>query len=560
MHLVCRPGTGRPDGPEVLAVPPGQDVAQPPETFTTAYERSSSTDRWVWADTAVTYRDLLRGGHRVERAHDLRLARRVLRSAAALEASTYATAPADPWDDPAPVASSFPARQAETLFDVAAPVAPDPVEELLAQQGAVDGSARPGALRLLLAAESSAALVAAEMHHAGLPWSARVHDELLRSELGPRPRDGERPARMHELVESVRAALDAPSLNPDSQPDLLRALRYAGVSVDSTRQWDLERVDHPVIGPLLEYKRLARLLTANGWAWIDAWVHDGRFRPDYVVSGAPSGRWATSGGGALQLPHAVRPAVVADPGWTLVVADAAQLEPRVLAGLARDERLATAGRGGDIYAGLVDQGVVDSREHAKVGMLGALYGGTSGDSGLVRPRLVRAFPAALGFVDAAAREGERGRRVSTLLGRTSPPPSGGWGEAQSGAFADSATADDESRARATGRAQGRFTRNFVVQGTAAEWASCWLASIRQRLAALPVATDACLAPAPFAEQAHLVYFLHDEVVVHAPAGQADDVAAILRESAAAAGRLLFGDLDLDFPVTVAVVESYARAK
>lgn len=558
MYFVCSPSA---EGTRVSPVRELGDTAEPDVDVAAALAEAAPTDRWVWADTSVTYRALLNQGHRVERAHDLRLARTLLRTAAATGGLAYSSAPATAWDDARPAtAPAWSARQTETLFDIAAPASPDPLVEWRAQMDAVATSTAPGALRLLLAAESSAALVAAEMEHAGLPWSADLHDQLLQSEVGPRPRSGERPVRLEELARTIRAALDAPTLNPDSAPDLLRALRYAGLAVDSTRQWDLERIEHPVVPPLLEYKRLSRLLTANGWAWIDAWVRDGRFRPAYVVSGAPSGRWATSGGGALQLPHAVRPAVVADPGWVLVVADAAQLEPRVLAGLSRDERLATAGRGGDIYAGLVGQGVVDSRDHAKVGMLGALYGGTTGDSGMLKPRLTRAFPAALGYVDAAASRGEKGGQVTTLLGRTSPVPSDGWDAAQSGAFADAATTEDESRARASGRAWGRFTRNFVVQGTAAEWASCWIAGLRSRLAALPANDQPSLAPAPFADHAHLVYFLHDEVVVHVPAEQADDVAMIVREAAAEAGRILFSDFDLDFPVSVAIVGSYDQAK
>jgi DNA polymerase-1 len=57
-----------------------------------------------------------------------------------------------------------------------------------------------------------------------------------------------------------------------------------------------------------------------------------------------------------------------------------------------------------------------------------------------------------------------------------------------------------------------------------------------------------------------VFFLHDEVMVHSPADVADEVAAAVRESAAEAGRLLFGDSPVDFALQVAVVESYAEAK
>ena len=96
---------------------------------------------------------------------------------------------------------------------------------------------------------------------------------------------------------------------------------------------------------MLEYKELARLYVAHGWSWLDSWVHNGRFRPEYVVGGVVSGRWATRGGAALQLPKLLRTAVRADPGWTFVAADAAQLEPRVLAALSQDSRLAEVAGG-----------------------------------------------------------------------------------------------------------------------------------------------------------------------------------------------------------------------
>jgi DNA polymerase-1 len=254
--------------------------------------------------------------------------------------------------------------------------------------------------------------------------------------------------------------------------------------------------------------------------------------------------------------------VQADPGWVLVVADAAQLEPRVLAAMAADEAMAAAGQAGDMYAGIVASGAVETRELAKVGMLGAMYGGTTGASGQVLPRLAEAFPRAIALVEDAARTGERGGVVSTRLGRSSPRPGAAWSATQSGAFDDDAGDDAAARARSSARSWGRFTRNFVVQGTAAEWALCWLASIRRRLWALgPVAeAEPGRAPAPFADRPHLVFFLHDEVVVHAPAALADVVAHEVREAAAEAGRLLFGDFPVTFPLTVAVVTSYADAK
>ena len=72
---------------------------------------------------------------------------------------------------------------------------------------------------------------------------------------------------------------------------------------------------------------------------------------------------------------------------------------------------------------------------------------------------------------------------------------------------EAARGEDRDRHR---RAWGRFTRNFVVQGTGAEWALCWLADLRNRLWRLGGAARCDARP-------HLVFFLHDEVVVHTPA-------------------------------------------
>lgn len=516
--------------------------------------------RWVWADTSDWYPRLLADGVRVERALDLRLAHHVLRLAPGTAASSLALAPAGPFDDPAPDAGPTD----EALFAVADPGAALEeaacLEELAAQDEAVAAAPAPSRLGLLLAAESAGALAAAEMHHAGVPWDRTVHDEVLRGVLGPRPRAGERPPRLEELAATLRAELDAPALNPDSPGEVLRALRRVGLPATSTRRWELEHLDHPAIAPLMAYKKLSRLHTANGWAWLDAWVHDDRFRPEYVVGGVVTGRWGSSGGGALQVPRQLRGAVRADAGWLLVVADAAQLEPRVLAGLARDERLAAAGRGHDLYGAMVAAGVVPERKLAKVGMLGALYGGTTGPSAAVLPRLARAYPEALGYVEAAARAGERGEVVSTLLGRGSPRPGDAWAQSQVAALSDEAGVREESRARSVSRGWGRFTRNFVVQGTAAEWALAWIAETRRRLWAMGESDVTGRAAQPFTRRPHLVYFLHDELVVHVPAALAPVVAQEVRAAAAAAGRLLFGDFPVEFPLSVGIADAYGDAK
>ena len=573
-------------------------------TFVAARESSTleSRPRWVWDDTGHTYPLLLSAGIRVERCHDLRLCHVILKNSALTQSSELALAAPDRWD----AANAATADQVEpraTLFEfdvddddlAVGGTEPGPESrapestsgrEFRRQLNAVASAAEPGRLRLLLAAESAGALVAAEMRFAGLPWRTDVHDHLLTQELGPRALPGVRPERLELLAQRIRLELDDAVLNPDSPQELFKALQRAGLAVTSTRGWELKKLEHPVIEPLLQYKKLSRLLSANGWTWMESWVVNGRFHPDYVPGGVVTGRWATRGGGALQLPKQIRGAVVADDGWKLVVADAAQLEPRILAALAQDERMAAAGRGTDLYAGIVASGVVETRDHAKVAMLGAMYGATTGESGRLLPRLARAYPRAIALTELAARAGERGEVVTTRLGRSSPVPGQGWHEVQAQAYDPAATATDERRARSQARDWGRFTRNFIVQGSAAEWALCWMAEIRRELAALPAsgagagATNALRradagpglaasaarpaapgrARAPFDYAPHLVFFLHDEVIVHTLAAQAEVVAKIIVTAAETAGRLLFGDFPVDFMLTVATVDNYAQAK
>jgi DNA polymerase-1 len=540
---VARISLSRLPGDRVLALDGGLEQRVALEDLP-AFVRGREVDRprWVWDDTARWYPPLLSVGVRVERCHDLRLGHHLLRRAPTADPRLLTGEQSEHWDRLGPTTLSPP-----TLFSI-----DDTAEHLRAdledarQLAAVAASPQASRLGLLLAAESAGALVAAEMTYAGVPWRVDVHERLLTGLLGPRPPRGARPQLLEALVAQVRLAFGAPGLNPDSRPELLAALRRAGVDVPDTRASTLRAVDHAGVAPLLRYKQLAHLFQTNGWAWIDQWVRDGRFRPSYQPAGSATGRWSSNGGGALSFPVQVRSAAVADDGWVFVVADVAQLEPRVLAGMSGDRALARSARGADLYQGMVEDGAVASRQDAKLGLLGAMYGATSGESGRLVAGLTRRYPAAFGLVEEAARAGERGQVVRTLLGRGSPALGEAWDQDP-----DDPPADPDSLARHR-RAYGRFTRNFVVQGTGAEWALCWIADLRNRLWRLSTTGS-------LAERPHLVFFLHDEVVVHTPAPLAEAVAAQVTAAAATAADLLFRDLAVDFPLTTSVVRSYADA-
>ena len=525
-------------------VGPPRQVADLPAAV--AAREAADQPRWVWASTAAIYPALLRAGVRVARCHDLELTEALLlghagrwgepRGVAAARARRLGL-PVPP-DPPRPEAEP-PGFAQSALFE-SDPAPACSLQDLSQTYGEqhrrVGETGLPGRFRMLVAAESAGALIAAEMGHTGLPWRADIHDQLLRELLGP-PQPVGPPRRLAELTAEINAAFGTRGLHPDSPAEVVRAFAQAGVEVPNTRAWVLRRVDHPAVAPLLEYKELYRIWTAHGWSWCDAWVRDGRFRPEYVPGGVAAGGWATRGGGALQVPKVVRRGVVADPGWRFVVADAGQLEPRVLAAVSGDRRLARAAAAGDLYAALAADSFDGDRAKAKIALLGAMYGQTGGDAIPALAVLRRQYPTAFEYVEAAARTGEAGGLVRSWLGRTCPPASS--------AARDAGLDPPDEVAPPPGRARGRFTRNFVIQATAAEWALVLLATLRTALEGT---------------RAELVLFVHDEVVVHCPAEQAGEVVAAVHECAARAGRLLFGDTEVRFPLDVSVVGAYADAK
>lgn len=509
-------------------------------------------ERWVWRSTAEIYRPLLAAGVRVDRCYDVEAAEALLighEQGQSGQARSLAAAWARMQGLPVPQDAPAQAAQTEpTLFDSGPVPLPPGTDELTALLRVYEGQVartaaaeHPERMRMLLASESAGMLVAAEMSRAGIPWRVDIHRELLDSLLGERISGGE-PRRMSELAQEVsRAFGPGVRVRPDLPGDIVKAFGRAGISLSSTRKWELQEIDHPAVAPLLAYKSLYRLYTAHGWSWIEQWVRGGRFRPEYLPGGTVSGRWTTNGGGALQIPKVVRQAIRADPGWRLVVADADQMEPRVLAAISRDPGLMeVAGRGEDLYADLAARAFGGDRAQAKIALLGAIYGQTSGDALTHLAELRRRYPAAVAYVDDAARAGEEGRLVRTWFGRTCPP-------AASFEPIDDGEGSGGYGSTPAARARGRFTRNFVVQGSAADWALLVLAGLRHAIHGAGL-------------RAELVFFQHDEVIVHCPQEEAATVADMIATAADAAGTLAFGPTPVRFPCTTAVVDCYGDAK
>ena len=523
-------------------------------------ERERSGDvRWVWAACGDVYPALLRAGVRVQRCHDVALTEALLlaREGRQGEPASLGRGLGRLHGAVAPAAQAAAVRPAAVgqavLFEPADPAFPSShaaLEALVAvhadQLRRIAADEHPGRFALLAAAESAAGLVAAEMGFYGLPWRTDVHSELLTSLLGDKPLPGLRPPRLADLATRFSAALGGRPVNPDSPAQVLRALAADGVRISSTRAHVLREVDHPAAALLLEYKELARLHAAHGWSWLDEWVTDGRFRPEYVVGGVVSGRWASRGGGALQIPRVLRRAVVADAGWVLVVADAAQLEPRVLAALAEDEALATAAGTGDLYQALADA-FDGERGNAKIALLSAMYGGRRGrrgnswrcsGTGSRWPPSTWNWPPGRGRRARSSARGSAGpARRRRATGAASPPSPTTRAPRIARGPVGARPRQVHPQLRGPGK-RGRLGR--CVPGRAAAPPGAFFAAIRNGRGSRHRLRRAVRGRRRGALRPELVFFQHDEVIVHCPEDLAGDVVSAVGEAAAEAGRLVFG--------------------
>ena len=298
--------------------------------------------------------------------------------------------------------------------------------------------------------ESAAELLAVELAAGGLPLDRPTIEALIAGHVGPRPSDDTAAATARRARDDVVRTLvtggsDVDLRNPAQVREMLAGI---GFDVPDTRSWRLEpfRDAHPAVAALLAWRKSERIATTYGYAWLDRHVGaDGRLRGAWRGCDGAAGRM-TAQAGLHNLPAELRPAVVAEPGQVFVRADLGQIEPRVLAAVSGDEALARATADPDLYSPVAARLGCD-RPTAKVAVLAAMYGQTSGTAGQALAGLDRAYPVAMAYLRAADEEGKRGRTVRTYGGRAVPM----W-----------QLPEPVDPAVAAGR--GRFARNAVVQG------------------------------------------------------------------------------------------------
>jgi DNA polymerase family A len=400
------------------------------------------------------------------------------------------------------------------------------VAELQRQAIGVGGVGAIGAG--IFRSESTVELLCAELAADGLPVHRAAAEKLLTGIVGPRPRDEReataiRAERDGVVLRHAPAGVTADLRSPVQVKALLAA---AGINVPDTRAWRLEEFKDtsPLVAALLEWRKAERIATTYGYAWLDAHLaDDGRLRGAWTGCDGAAGRM-TASAGLHNMPAVLRKAVIAADGHVFVRADLGQIEPRVLAAVSGDQALAAATRADDMYQPVAKELGVD-RPVAKVAMIAAMYGQTTGHGGTAARRMRQAYPVAMGYLDKADRDARNGRDLRTYGGRLVRMTGGG--------------------SSAQVAARGRYGRNALIQGAAAELFKMWAVTVRSR--GLPLGAE-------------IVMCLHDELLVHVPAGRADATARLVADCLEETARRWAPRGDVRFIADIGVVRCWADAK
>jgi DNA polymerase-1 len=407
---------------------------------------------------------------------------------------------------------------------------------------AASPTAEPGRVMSTARSESAAEFLCAELTVDGLPIDVAEAERIIAEAIGSRPR-GEADAAARRLERDAVVLAQAPAgraVDLRNPGDVKGMLRRVGVDVPDTRAWRLEqhRTAHPLVEALLVWRKAERIATTYGYRWLDEHVVGGRLRGDWSSCDGAAGRM-TASSGLHNLPSELRPAVAAEPGFVFVRADLGQIEPRVLAAVSGDAALIAATQADDLYRPVATRLGVE-RDVAKVAVLGAMYGATTGTSAQALHGLEREYPTAMGVLAAAAATGRDGADVFTIGGRRVRM----WVDERT----DDAGVGDIDRARSVAAARGRFARNALIQGAAAEFFKVWAVTVRARGRTLG---------------GRVVLCLHDELIVHVPEAHGHEMAAVLVDALAEAAYRWAparSDGAVRFVADVSVIHRWSEAK
>ena len=289
---------------------------------------------------------------------------------------------------------------------------------------------------------------------------------------------------------------------------------------------------HPVIPKILDYRKYAKLLSTYVEGLKETVGPDGRIRTTFNQTETRTGRISSAEPNMQNIPIRTEPGsrmrgfFPAREGCLLVDADYSQIELRVLAAIAGDRSMIDAFLSGeDIHRNTAAQ-VFDMppdfvtatmRSRAKAVNFGIVYGisaySLSKDIGVTVSEAdryiknyLRTYKGVKEYMDrTVAQAGETGY-VSTLFGRRRYLP-----ELKS----------SNRNLRAFGQ---RVAMNMPIQGTAADIIKIAMVRVWRRLRAEGL-------------EARLILQVHDELIVEAPAAEAEKVRALVKEEMESAASL-----------------------
>jgi len=220
------------------------------------------------------------------------------------------------------------------------------------------------------------------MENAGLPLDARgwkVYLTEVEQEIG---------LLKEHLDEIAPARPGGEDWNWNSSPQTKEVFALEGIQLPNVKSETLSRHDHPLVVPLLRYRKASKMVSHFGPSLLWFVREDGRVYADWHQIGAETGRMSCSKPNLQQFPPALKSYVRAPDGRALVVADYSQAELRVAAQISGDGRMLEAYRRGEDFHAATARSLMgreniskEERDLAKAVNFGLLYG--QGAAGLM---------------------------------------------------------------------------------------------------------------------------------------------------------------------------------
>jgi DNA polymerase-1 len=307
---------------------------------------------------------------------------------------------------------------------------------------------------------------------------------------------------------------------------VLRKTRKTGAPSTSEDVLMRLAVDHGVPQLILDYRELQKLKSTYVDA-IPTFINPetGRIHPSYNQTVTATGRLASSNPNIQNIPirtelgREVRRSFITKSGWKLLSADYSQVELRVMAHLAGDEKLIEAFRRGEdihtrtaaeVFGTSPEEVTDDQRRSAKAINFGILYGmgphalslqiGTSyQEANEFIKRYFERYPAVRGYIDRTLETLRENGAVTTLFDRIR-------------SFPEVVSASGRQRSFTE-----RAAINATIQGTAADLMKMAMIRVHDRLAREGL-------------ESRMIIQVHDELILEGPEEEMGRLPDLVRET------------------------------